>query len=385
MSDPSMRLEQVELRHVRMSLVAPFETSGWVETDRDCIIVTVHGDGVTGWGECVASVEPWYAYETTTTAWHILADFLIPAVLGEKLTGPADAASRWRRVRGHPMAKAGLEMALWDLFARAHGVPLATFLGGVRDRVQVGVSVGVQPSLHALLETVAGYLADGYRRVKLKIKPGWDVDVVRAVRRAHPDLPLQVDANSAYTLDDLPVFQALDDLDLLLIEQPLGHDDLYDHAQLQRHLRTPICLDESILSPDHARWALALGSCRVINIKPGRVGGLGASRAIHDLCQARDVPVWCGGMLETGIGRAANLALASLPNFRLPGDISASARYYARDLVEPPFVLNDDGTMTVPQGPGIGVEVNLRRLEEVTIRREVHSTRASQGCFRGTR
>jgi len=365
-----MRLECVELRHVRLALVAPFETSGWVETDHDCIIVTVHGEGLAGWGECVASAEPWYSYETTTTAWHILADFLIPAVLDQNLTSPADAITLWRRVRGHPMARAGLEIALWDLFAKARGVSLAALLGGVRQCIEVGVSIGIQPTVEATLERVAGYLAEGYGRVKLKIRPGWDVELVRAVRQVYPGLRLQVDANSAYTLADLPVFQAMDDLDLLLIEQPLGHDDLYDHAELQRHLRTPICLDESILSPDHARWALGLGSCRVINIKAGRVGGLASSLAIHDLCQAQGVPVWCGGMLETGVGRAANVALASLPNFRLPGDISASARYYARDVVDPPFVVAADGTMAVPQGPGIGVQVDLEYLEAVTLRHQ---------------
>jgi len=358
----------VTLFHIRMPLVHPFETSFGVEQDRECIIVRVEGDGAIGWGECVASAGPWYAYETTQTAWHILTRFLISMLLGRELSGPQEVFDRLRSVRGHPMAKAGLEMALWDLTASQQGVPLANLLGGTRERIPVGVSIGIQKSIPALLERIASFVEQGYARVKIKIKPNWDVDVVRAVRREFPDLKLQVDANSAYRLADAPVFQAMDDLDLLLIEQPLGHDDIYEHAKLQRQLRTPICLDESIVSIDHARVALELGSCRVINIKPGRVGGHASSIRIHDLCREQGVPVWHGGMLETGIGRAHNVALASLPGFTLPGDISASDRYYAEDLIDPPFTLNPDSTLTVPKGPGIGVTVNEERLRRVTLR-----------------
>ncbi len=364
-----MYLERVALRHIQMPLLAPFETSGWVETERSCIIVAVFGGGLIGWGECVAMDGPWYSYETTETAWHILRDFLVPMVLGQDIQHAEDLSAQFERVRGHPMAKAGLEIAIWDWLAKASGVSLAQALGGVRDRVDVGVSVGIQPSLANLVERVERYLIEGYRRIKIKIKPGWDVAAVQALRRAFPELRLQVDANSAYTLAHVPIFQALDEYNLLLVEQPLGADDLFDHAQLQQQLRTPICLDESIHTPDDARVALSLGSCRVINIKPGRVGGLAASRRIHDLCAAQNIPVWCGGMLETGIGRAANVALASLPNFRLPGDISASARYYAEEVIDPPFVLNPDSTLTVPRGPGIGVHVDERQLDRFTLRR----------------
>jgi o-succinylbenzoate synthase len=363
-----MVLDRVTLFHARMSLVSPFETSFGVEQERECIIVRVDSGGLAGWGECVASTGPWYSYETVQTAWHVFADFLIPLLLEREVDGPERVADRFEPVRGHSMAKAGLEMALWDLAAKQREMPLSRLLGGTRDRVAVGVSVGIQPSLAALLDRVRDYLAQGYRRVKIKIKPGWDTQVTRALREAFPDILLQVDANSAYQLEDAPLFHAMDDLDLLLIEQPLGHDDIYDHHKLQRQLRTAICLDESILSPEHARAALELGSCRNINIKPGRVGGHMASKRIHDLCVAREIPVWHGGMLETGIGRAHNVALASLPGFTLPGDISASDRYYLEDIVEPSFTLNDDSTLSVPTGAGIGVEVQEDRLRRVTVR-----------------
>jgi O-succinylbenzoate synthase len=271
-------------------------------------------------------------------------------------------------VRGHPMARAGLENAVWDLLAQAQRVSLAKLLGGQRDRVPVGVSVGIEPTLELLLDRVAQHVAEGYGRVKLKIKPGWDVGVVRAVRERWPDLPLQVDANCAYTLADAPLLQELDQFDLLLIEQPLHHEDIVDHAHLQAQLHTPLCLDESIRSPEHARWALDIGACRVINIKVGRVGGLTAARQIHDLCARRGVPVWCGGMLETNVGRAINVGLATLPNFSLPGDISASARYYREDIAEPNFVLNDGSTLSVPAGPGLGVRVVPERLAAARLR-----------------
>jgi O-succinylbenzoate synthase len=266
------------------------------------------------------------------------------------------------------MARAGLENAFWDLLAQAQGVSLVSLLGGKRDRVPVGVSVGIAPTPEALLDQVAQYVAGGYGRVKLKIKPGWDVSVVRAVRERWPDLPLQVDANAAYTLDDTPIFHELDSFDLLLIEQPLHHDDIVDHSRLQAQLQTPLCLDESIHSPEHARWALDIGACRIINMKVGRVGGLTAVRRIHDLCARRGVPVWCGGMLETNVGRAVNVALATLPNFTLPGDISASARYYREDIAAPDFVLNDDSTVSVPSGPGLGVAVLSERLRAARVR-----------------
>lgn len=363
-----MKIERIELHHVDMPLVYPFETSFGREDTRPCILVAVHSEGLVGWGECTADAGPWYSYETIETAWHVLRDFLIPAVLGQEVTAPDEVVARFKRVRGHEMARAALENAIWDLLARARGVSLADMLGGQRDRVPVGVSVGIEPTLEGQLERVAAYLADGYGRVKLKIKPGWDVALVRAVRERWPDLKLQVDANSAYTLDDVAIFKELDQFNLLLIEQPLHHDDMVDHARLQQSLRTPLCLDESIHSPEHARWALDIGACRVINIKVGRVGGLTAAKQIHDLCAGRGVPVWCGGMLETNVGRALNVALASLPNFSLPGDISASARYYHQDIAGPDFVLNDDSTLSVPHGVGLGVQVIPDRLAAVRLR-----------------
>jgi O-succinylbenzoate synthase len=327
--------------------------------------------GLTGYGECVAAAEPGYCYETVTTAWHILRDFLVPAVLGQELTDIPSFIAWYARVRGNPLAKAGLEMAAWDVMGQAQAKSLAQMLGGVRDRVEVGVSVGIQPSAQALVERVGRYISEGYARIKIKIKPGRDLAEARAVRAAFPIMRLQVDANSAYQLADAPLFQQMDDLNLLLIEQPLAEDDIYDHSKLQPQLKTPICLDESILSADHARAAIELGACRIINIKAARVSGLLEAKKVHDLCRERGVPVWCGGMLETNIGRASNIALASLPGFTLPGDISASARYYAEDIADPPFVLNSDSTLSVPTRPGLGVQVNQKNLERFTVERRV--------------
>ena len=362
-----MKIEAINLYHLRMPMVAPFETSFGRYDDRDCILVAMQAEGLTGWGECVADRDPGYAYETSGTSWHILQDFLIPALLGVDLADAAGLQARLRQVKGHQMAKAGLEMAFWDLLGKRDGVSLREMLGGVRTSVPVGVSVGIQPSPQALLETVAAYLADGYQRVKLKIKPGRDIVETRAVRQAYPHLQLQVDANSAYTLETAKALLPLDELGLLLIEQPLAEDDLWDHHHLQRQFQTPLCLDESITAPRHARQALEMGACRVINIKPGRVGGLSQGLEIHDLCAAQNVPVWCGGMLETGVGRAANLALASLPNFALPGDISATDRYYANDITQERFVLNSDSSIDVPGAPGLGVHINLDAVEGYTL------------------
>jgi O-succinylbenzoate synthase len=370
-----MRIDGAELRLIELPLVAPFTTSFGTQTVRSCLVVTLHGDGISGHGECVAMEGPWYSYETVGTAELVMREYLLPMLLGREIDDPIEIWDQFARVRGHNMAKAGLEMAAWDLFARLQNRPLAQILGGSHDCVAVGVSVGIQASPAELIETVRGYVNAGYRRIKLKIAPGQDTDYVRAVRQAFPTTLVQVDANSAYTLADAPIFKAMDDLDLLLIEQPLGPDDIVDHAELQRQLQTAICLDESIHSPDDAHHALDLGSCRIINIKPGRVGGHRRSREIHDLCWSRGAPVWCGGMLETNIGRAHNVALASLPGFTLPGDISASARYYAHDIAQPDFVLNDDSTLSVPPGPGIGVEIDRRALERVTVRSEEFSAR----------
>ncbi|MCX6234239.1 MAG: o-succinylbenzoate synthase [Bacteroidetes bacterium] len=363
-----MRIERIELRHIKMVLVSPFVTSMGTEYDEEHIIVRVDADGVTGWGESVAEGTPFYSYETVQTAWHILQDFLIPSILGKDIASIDDAIANYAKVRGHMMAKAGLEAALWDAFAKARNIPLSKMLGGTREKIDVGVSIGIQSSVAGLVKKVEGYLAEGYKRIKIKISPGYDLQFVEALRKEFPTILLQVDANSAYTLEDISLFKKMDGYNLLLIEQPLGYEDIYDHSKLQRELKTPICLDESIHSLDDTRAAIELGSCRIINIKPGRVGGFTESKHIHDYCASKNIPVWHGGMLESGIGRAGNVALASLHNFTLPGDISASKRYYREDIVEPEFVVNPDGTMDVPTKPGIGVEVNMRILEKVTVR-----------------
>jgi O-succinylbenzoate synthase len=363
-----MRIEQIEIRHVELPLVHPFETSFGREDVRQTVLVAVRSEGLTGWGEAATSAGPWYEYETVETCWHVLSEFLGPRVAGQEVNSPQDAACLMAPVRGHHLAKMGLEAAVWDLLGQAEGRPVAQMLGGTRSRISVGVSIGIQDSVAGLLERIATFWAEGYARIKIKIRPGWDVDVIRQVRTRFPDVPVMADANSAYRLDDADLLAALDDYELMMIEQPLAHDDLVDHAALQRRLKTPVCLDESVPSPAAARAALALGSGRILNIKPGRVGGLLAARQIHDLCQEAGVPVWCGGMLETGIGRAHNVALASLPGFTLPGDISASARYFHQDLVDPPFEVASDGTMAVPTGPGLGVQVLLDRVEAATRR-----------------
>ena len=361
-----MRIDQIELRQVHMPLVHPFETSFGREVARQTVIVAARGAGLTGWGEAATMAGPWYEYETVETCWHVLRDFLGPLVVGRQIANASDAVRLMAPVRGHNIAKMGLEAAVWDLLGRAEGRSVSQMLGGTRPQVLVGVSLGVQDSVPALLDRIDAFRDQGYSRVKVKIRPGWDVDVLRQVRGRFPDLPLMVDANCAYQLADAQRLEAMDEFDLMMIEQPLAYDDLVEHAELQLRLRTPICLDESIPSLASARAALALGSGRIINIKPGRVGGLVAARAIHDLCQDQGVPVWCGGMLETGIGRAHNVALASLPGFSLPGDISASARYFAHDVVAPPFEIRADGTMDVPENPGIGVSVMPERLEAAT-------------------
>jgi O-succinylbenzoate synthase len=362
-----MKISEITLQHLRMPLVAPFETSfGRIEA-RECILVTLQSDGLTGYGECVADRDPGYSYETTGTAWHILRDFIAPLLLGQDLTGAADFQQRVIGIRGHSMAKAGVEMALWDLLGKRDGRSLRELLGGIREKVDVGVSVGLQHTPVALVETVGRYISDGYGRIKIKIKPGRDVGDTRAVRAAFPAIKLQVDANSAYTLQTSPAIRPLDDLDLLLIEQPLSEDDIWDHRRLQEQFRTAICLDESIVSPRHARYAIEMKACRVINIKPARVGGLSQAVQIHDLCRQAGMPAWCGGMLETNLGRASNLALASLPGFSLPGDVSASNRYYARDITHESFALNPDSTINVPSGPGLGVTLDHAAIKACSL------------------
>lgn len=362
-----MRLDRIELRIVQLPLVRTFRTSSSVRDAIRHILVRVEAEGLAGWGECASPVDPYYCPETTETCWHILKDFLAPAALRRGWETVDEMAASYRLVKGNNFAKAGLEMACWDLLARRQGKPLASLLGGTRTEIESGVSLGIEEDVGALLALIERHVAEGYRRVKLKIGPGRDVDVVRRVRDRFPDLPLQVDANSAYTLDDLDHLRRLDDLGLLLIEQPLAHDDILDHARLQAALRTPICLDESLHSADDVRKALDIDACRVVNVKVGRVGGLGEARRIHDVCVARGVPVWCGGMHEFGVGRAANVAIASLPGFTLPGDVSGSDKYFREDLVEPP-ILAPRGRVAVPTAPGLGHEPVADRIERHTLR-----------------
>jgi O-succinylbenzoate synthase len=364
-----MKIDAIELRHIEMPLRAPFETSFGRETHKSCLLVRVVVDGLEGWGEVSTMTAPLYNEETNDTAWSVLEHFLIPPLLGRPAPAPRNFAKSVEPIRRNHMAKAGLEAALWDIAAQRERTPLARLLGGARRTIDVGVSVGIEPTVDDVLARVERFLADGYGRIKVKIKPGFDVALVDGIRKRFGDIRLQVDANSAYSLDDADVFKAMDDAKLLLIEQPLEEGDIVDHAQLQAQIKTPICLDESIVHPRAARVALDLGSCRVINVKQARVGGLSAAVAIHDLCQARGIPVWCGGMLETGIGRAANMALCALPNFTLPADLSASDRYFEEDLIDPPVALNANGTITVPTAAGLGVSVVLDRVERRTVRR----------------
>jgi len=365
-----MRVEQVTLRELHMKLVAPFLTSMETTTVRRVLLVEALVDGVAGWGECVAGETPSYSPETTETAWHILRDHLWPALRGAQIRSADDVSDLLAWVRGHNMAKGGLEAAVWDAEAKQQGVPLAQRLGGVRDEIASGVSIGIKPSLEDLWRAVEVELEAGYQRVKIKIKPGYDLTAVEFLRQKLPAMKLMVDANSAYTLADRPLLEQLDRYFLMMIEQPLGWDDLYAHVRLQRELQTPICLDESVHTEEHARAAIELGACRIINIKLGRVGGYQAARRIHDLCQAAGVPVWCGGMLESGIGRAHNIALSTLPNFTLPGDVSASKRYWAEDVIEPEVRVSPRGTIRVPEGPGIGFVPRLDLIERLTVRRE---------------
>jgi O-succinylbenzoate synthase len=366
-----MRIDRIELALLELPYLHFFETSFSRDTGRTFIIVTACAGGLRGYGEVVASAAPLYSSETTTTAWHILKDFLVPLVFDRKIGGPAEFAAAAKRFRGHPMAKAGLELALWDLEAKAAGVPLSKLYGGTRAEIEAGVSCGIEDSMADLLAGIAAFLAEGYRRIKIKIKPGWDVEACAAVRGRFPSLVLQVDANGAYTIADKDRLKELDAFGLLMIEQPFAPYDLWDHARLQKELRTPICLDESILSLTTARQADEMKSGRIINIKVGRVGGMVEAARIHDYCRDRGIPVWCGGMLESGIGRAHNLHIASLPNFTLPNDLSASNRYWKQDLIEPEIVLEKGGVIRVPTGPGIGVNPVEERMRRATLKSEI--------------
>jgi o-succinylbenzoate synthase len=365
-----MRIERLELRQVRIPYVRPFETAAGRETSKDGILLRAWAEGLEGWGESPVSAAPFYMEETVETAWPILTGFLAPRVLGRTFAHPDEIGGWLRPIRRNNLAKTGLEAAAWDLYAQSQRVPLARALGGTRPRIAVGMSVGIEATIGETLDRIEEWLGRGYQRIKVKIKPGLDLELIGAIRARFGLIRLQADANAAYTLEDGPHLAALDAHELVMLEQPLGYDDIVDHAALALTLRTPICLDESIDSAEGARKALDLGACRIVNIKAARMGGLSEARRCHALCLERGIPVWCGGLLETGIGRAANIALASLPGFALPADLGASRRYFHEDVIEPEVTLNPDGTVDVPAGPGLGFQVAERIVDKYTIRRE---------------
>lgn len=366
-----MIIESIELREIRLPLVHFFETSFGRTTERRIVLARlIDSDGAEGWGECTCGEGPFYSDEWTDTAWATLHDFLAPMVLGKKFATAAHAFAAMRPVRGHRMAKATLENACWDLEARKLGVPLWRHLGGSRKEVACGVSIGIQNTPEILLEKIRKEVDAGYQRIKIKIKPGWDLKIVERVRKEFPEIRLMGDANSAYTLADVALFQELDRFNLMMFEQPLAHNDIFDHAQLQPQIKTPICLDESIRSADTAVHAIELGSCKIINIKLGRVGGHSEAKRLEQVARERNIAVWCGGMLESGVGRAHNIAMSTLAGFTLPGDVSASARYWEQDIIEPAVTVSPHGTITPPEAPGIGISVNLPRLDALTVRRQ---------------
>lgn len=365
-----MQIQGITLREITMKLLTPFETSMDRLDVRRILLLEASVDGVAGWGECVAAESPYYSPEYVDTAWPVLRDFLWPMVKGKRIDSACEIWGLLKHVRGHNMAKACLEAAVWDAEARQKGIPLSKLLGGTREEIASGVSIGIKDSIDELVAAVKKELAAGYQRIKIKIKPGKDLEQVRRLRQEFPRIKLMVDANSAYTMGDFSLLKQLDGFYLMMIEQPLGWDDLYSHIELQKQMETPICLDECIHSEEQARAAVELGACKIINIKMGRVGGHTMARHIHDICQQHDVPVWCGGMLETGIGRAHNIALSTLPNFSLPGDVTASKRYWAEDIISPEVTVSPQGTIRVPTGPGIGFEPRLDLIEKVTVRKE---------------
>jgi O-succinylbenzoate synthase len=363
-----MKIEAIEIRELELDLLHPFETSFARVDNQNFLILKTWVDGVAGWSECVTDRAPDYSYETVRTAWHVIEDFIAPIVFSREYEHPSEILPSLAPIRGHNMAKAAVEMGVWEAFARIEGKSLSQVLGGERTEIVSGVSIGIKGSVDELLETIEKELASGYRRIKLKIKPGWDKDVLAKVRERFPDTPLMVDANSAYSLDDIPLFKELDAFNLMMIEQPLAYDDMWDHVTLQREIETAVCLDESIKSPADARKAFEMGACRIINIKAGRVGGLSHAKAIQDIAASHDAPVWCGGMLESGIGRAHNVHLSTLPNFTLPGDVSDSKRYFTEELIEPRVEVRPDGTIAVPTGQGIGYAICEDRVQRHTLR-----------------
>ncbi|MBI4444769.1 MAG: o-succinylbenzoate synthase [Acidobacteria bacterium] len=366
-----MRLDRIVLREIHLPLKHFFETSFGRVYERHVVLVEINSDGLTGWGECVAAEGPYYSYETVSTAWSILSELILPRLVDQSIQHPDEFGVMFRAIRGHHMARAAVESSLWDLWSRFQGLSLWKALGGELQQIACGVSIGIQDHPDLLLEKIDQEVKAGYRKIKIKIKPGWDLEIVKLVRRNYPEIPLMVDANSAYSLKDRDLFAALDDFGLLMIEQPLRYDDLLDHSKLQALIKTPLCLDESIRHLDDARHAIELGSCRIINIKMGRVGGHSEARRIHDLCRSRNVPVWCGGMLETGIGRAHNIAVSTLPGFVIPGDVSASQRYYHRDTIHPPIEVSRDGFICAPLQSGLGYDPDSEWIEQITLRRQV--------------
>lgn len=365
-----MRIDAILLRELQLPLVRPFETSFGLTRDRRVLLVEIQSEGLTGWGECTAGERPFFSSESTDSAWHVIVNELGPMLAAESPEHGGQCQRIFRQVRGNRMAKAALENAIWDLEAQREGISLAQLIGGVRESIPCGVSIGIQPSIPTLMETIERELAAGYQRIKLKCKPGWDVEVFEKVRSRWPGILLSCDANSAYRLRDIDHLAAFDAFDLLMIEQPLWHDDFYYHSMLQKRLETPICLDESIRNRRDALAAIEMESCRIINIKLGRVGGFSEAIAVHNAAQERGIPVWCGGMLETGIGRAHNIALSSLENFSLPGDVSASARYWAEDIIEPEVTVTAEGAIVIPDTPGRGYEVRTDLVERLTVRKQ---------------
>ena len=365
-----MKIEAITLREIQMPLVHFFETSFSRTFSRRILLLTVHCDGINGWGECVAGEAPYYSSEWTESAWATIKNYLAPAVLGKTLASGRESVPLTAKVRGHNMAKAALENALWDAEAQQRKMPLWKLLGGTLREISCGVSIGIQDSIEQLLEKIQTELAAGYLRIKVKVKPGWDVNVLERVRSRWPEILLSCDANSAYTLDQLELLRKFDQFNLLMIEQPLWHDDIYCHSRLQQQLRTALCLDESIHHSRDAAEALDLNACRIINIKVGRVGGFSEAIKVHDVCAARNIPVWCGGMLESGVGRAHNIALSTLPNFRLPGDVSASKRYWKEDIIEPEVEVTPQGTISIHDEPGTGYKVREDLIEKLTVRKE---------------
>ena len=364
-----VNIKSVELHQITLPLIHFFETSFGRTTERRIILVrVVDADGAEGWGECTAGEGPFYSDEWTETAWPTLKDFLAPMVVGRDIKDAAAVYDLMKSVRGHRMAKAAIETACWDLEAKKAGRPLWRHLGGVHEEISCGVSIGIQDTPGILLEKIQTEVDAGYQRIKIKIKPGWDLEIVRTVRQRFPDIRLMGDANSAYSLADVDLFKGLDEFNLMMIEQPLAHDDIFDHARLQQQIKTPLCLDESIKTWRDAEHAIQLGSCRIINLKLGRVGGHAQAKLVESIARANEIPVWCGGMLESGIGRAHNIAMATLAGFTLPGDVSASARYWQEDIIDPPVTVTSRGTIRAPEKPGIGFEVNRARIKQLTVR-----------------